>query len=69
MRRMMYLLTDRPYGKDEPIGYSYDNGYYIYQVYRDDERVYNELLFERVGTALEMLLRMKPVESDNRILH
>lgn len=62
MKRMMYLVTDRPYGKEKPLAYCYDNGYYVYQVYRDDEKIYNELLFDRAFTALEMLLRINKAE-------
>lgn len=66
MKKMMYLVTDRPYGKDKPVAYCYDNGHYVYQVYRDDNTYYNELLFDRAFTALEMLLRIKP---ETRTLH
>lgn len=64
MKRMMYLLSDRPYGKNKPCGYCYDNGYYIYQVYRDDEHVYNEKLFTSPEKAIDVLLKLKKEEGN-----
>lgn len=55
----MYLLSDRPYGTLIPCAYCYNNGYYVYQVYRDDEHIYNEKLFNTAAEVIEVLNKLK----------
>ena len=47
----MYLLTNIPYGNKEPCAYCINNGYYVYQVKRNNDRVYNEKLFDKAEDA------------------
>ena len=60
MKKRMYLLTDRPYGKCVPCAYCYNNGYYVYQVYREEkERYYDDKLFEKPEEVVEVLSRLR----------
>ena len=59
MKKRMYMLCDRPYGKLIPCAYCYDNGYYVYQVVRDDEKFYNEKLFKTAEEAVDVLYKLK----------
>ena len=68
MKKIMYLLTNIPYGNKQPCGYCYDNGYYIYQVIRDDDKIYSERLFKNVETALEVLLTLRK-EEECQLIH
>lgn len=68
MIKTMYLLSDRPYGKNKCCAYCFDNGYYIYQVKRDSEKVYNELLFNSPEKAIDALLRIRK-ENGCQLIH
>ena len=68
MIKTMYLLTNIPYGKKEPCAYCITNGYYVYQVKRDDCKVYGERLFDKAEDALEVLLKLRK-ESKCRSIH
>lgn len=56
----MYLLSDRPYGKSIPCAYCYNNGYYVYQVYREEkERNYDSKLFDKPEEVVEVLSKLR----------
>lgn len=59
MKKLMYLLTDRPYGNAKPCAYCFSNGYYVYQVYRENERSCDEKLFVTAKEAVDTLVRIK----------